>query len=103
LKTIKVWELCKFMIGIEVVNISPPNGFDVVIHGTILANSEWYKYIIFYLKPGQFSPEMSSKEIRTFKMKTNQYFLVSSVSFQRKFDGVLFRCLDYSKSREILQ
>jgi hypothetical protein len=42
------------MTGIEAVNISPPNGFDVVIQGTSLANSEWYKNIIFYLKYGQF-------------------------------------------------
>jgi hypothetical protein len=88
---------------LKLVNISPPNGFDVVIQGTSLATSEWYKDIIFYLKSGQFPPEMSSKERRTLKMKTNQYVLVSGVLFQRNFDGILLRCLDYPKSREILQ
>jgi hypothetical protein len=46
---------------------------------------------------------MSSKERRTLKMKTNHYVLVSGVLFRRNFDGVLLRCLDHSKSREILQ
>jgi hypothetical protein len=52
LKVVKGQGLCKFMTGIEAVNISPPNGFDVVIQGTSLENSEWYKDIIFYLKSG---------------------------------------------------
>jgi hypothetical protein len=81
LKAIKGQGLCKLMTGNEVVNISPSNGFDVVIQGTSLANSEWYKDIIFYLKSGHFSPEMSFKERRILKMKTNQYVLVSRVLF----------------------
>jgi hypothetical protein len=52
LKFFKGKGLCKFMTGIEVVNISPSNGFDVVIHERGLTNLEWYKDIIFYLKSG---------------------------------------------------
>jgi hypothetical protein len=61
LKVVKGQGLCKFMTGIEVVNISPPNTIDVVIQRESLATSEWYKDIIFYLKSGQFPLGMSSK------------------------------------------
>jgi len=36
LKVVKGWGLCKFMIGIEVIIISPPNGFDILVQGTSL-------------------------------------------------------------------
>jgi hypothetical protein len=46
---------------------------------------------------------MSSKERRTLKMKTNHYVPIFGVLFRRNFDGVLLRCLDHSKSRQIIQ
>jgi hypothetical protein len=95
--------LCKFMIGIEVVNTSSTDGYNIVIQETILENSEWYKHIIFYLKIGQFPPEMSSMERRTLKIKTNNYFLVSRVLFMRNFDGILLRCLDHIRAMEAIQ
>jgi hypothetical protein len=70
------------MIGIEVLSIPPPNGFGFIIHRRILGNYERYKDIIFYIKYGQFPPEMSLKETRTLKMKTNHYVLVSEVLFR---------------------
>jgi len=91
------------MIVIEAMDISHSNVFDIVIETTSLAISELYKDIIFYLKYGQFPPEISFKEIRALKMKTNQYVLVSGFLFWRNFDGILLRFLDYPKSREILQ
>jgi hypothetical protein len=91
------------MIVIEAVNIYPPNGFDVVIQGTSLANSKWYKEIFFCLKSCQFPPKMSYKEIRTLKMKTNEYVIVSSILFRTNCDDVLLIFLDYSRYREILQ
>jgi hypothetical protein len=70
------------MTRIEAINTSSADGFKIVIPETSLENFEWYKHIIFYLKSGQFSPEMSSKERRTLKMKINNYVLVSRVMFK---------------------
>jgi hypothetical protein len=50
LKVIRGQGLCKFMIGLEAVNTSSADGFNIVIQETSLDNSEWYKHIIFYLK-----------------------------------------------------
>jgi hypothetical protein len=91
------------MFGIEVVDISPPNGFNVVTQGKNLDNSEWYKDIIFYLKSGQCLVEMSSKKTKTLKMMKNHYVLVSSVLFRINFEDILLIFLDHSKSREVLQ
>jgi hypothetical protein len=55
------------------------------------------------LKYGKFPVGMSSKERISLKMKTNQYVLVLRVIFQRNFDGILLRCLDHSKAKQILQ
>jgi hypothetical protein len=50
LKVVRGQGLCKFMTGIEAVNTSSADGFNIVIQETSLENSEWYKHIIFYLK-----------------------------------------------------
>jgi len=91
------------MTGIEAVNISPANTIDDDIQGTSLETSEWYKDTIFYLKSSQFPLGMYFKERRTLNMKTNQYVLVSGVLFERNFDGIILRCLDFLKSKEILK
>jgi len=39
--------------------------------GNPISGSEWYKYIVFYLKSGQFPMSMTPKEIRALKMKSN--------------------------------
>jgi hypothetical protein len=91
------------MTKIEAMDISPPNGFNVVIEGTNLTNLKWYKDIIFYLKFGQFLVEMYSKERITLKMNINHYVLVSGVLFRRNCDCVLLICLYHSNSREVLQ
>jgi hypothetical protein len=46
---------------------------------------------------------MLSKERRTMKMKTNHYVLVSIVLFRLNFDGVLLRCLDNEKPKDVIQ
>jgi hypothetical protein len=69
----------------------------------MIARSEWYKDIIFYLKLGQFPVGMTTKERRSLKMKSNSYVLVSGILFQRNFDGMLLRCLSHSKSIEIMK
>jgi hypothetical protein len=91
------------MIGIEVVNISPPNKIDVVIHSASLKTFEWYKDIIFYLRSGQFPLGMSSKERRELNMKNNKHVLVLGILFLRNFDGIILICLDLPKSKEIMQ
>jgi hypothetical protein len=52
------------MTGIEVVNTSSTDGFNIVNKVKILDNSELYMDIIFYLKSSQFP-------INVFKGKTN--------------------------------
>jgi hypothetical protein len=42
--------LCKLITGIEVVNTSSVDGFNIVIKEIFLENFEWYKNIIFYFK-----------------------------------------------------
>ena len=82
MKVVRGQGLCKFMTRIEAVNTSSTDEFNIVIKGKSLENFEWYRDIIFYLKSCQFPPEMSSKERKFLKMKTNNYVLVSGVLFR---------------------
>jgi hypothetical protein len=91
------------MTGIEAVNTSYVDRFNIVIQEAILENFEWYKHIIFYLKIGQFPLEMSLTERRTLKIKANKYVLVSGVLFRRNFDGILLRCLDHIRAMKVIQ
>jgi hypothetical protein len=82
LKAIRGQGLCKFVTRIEVVNTSFVDEFNIVIKEKSLEKYEWYTHIIFYWKSCQFLPEMSSKERRTLKMKTNNYVLVFGILFR---------------------
>jgi len=73
LKVVKGKGLCKLMNGIEDVNINPPHIDYTTMEGISLPRFEWYKDIILYPKSRQFLIEMSSKERRALKMKTNNY------------------------------
>jgi hypothetical protein len=66
--------------------------------GEPLANSEWYGYIIFYLRSGQFPATMNPKERRTLKMKSNQYVLIDDILFRRNYDGILLRCVGHRRN-----
>jgi hypothetical protein len=59
--------------------------------GEPLADSKWYKDIIFYLRSEKFLVTMSSKERRKLKMKANQYVLIVDIIFRIHFDGILLR------------
>jgi hypothetical protein len=89
------------MIGIESINIPHPD--DVPTKDVSISRFEWYKDLIFYLKFGKISIEMSSKESRASKMKTNQYVFISRTLFRRNFDGVLLRLLNHLNSHQVLQ
>jgi hypothetical protein len=73
LKVVKGQELCKLMTGIEAINIYSLNTSGAIIQSSSLTTCEWYKDIIFYLNYSQFPVEMSHRERRSLKMKTNQY------------------------------
>jgi hypothetical protein len=46
---------------------------------------------------------MYSKERRSLKLNDSQYVLVIEVLFQRHFDGMLLRCIDFTKDQKVLQ
>jgi hypothetical protein len=68
-----------------------------------LADSEWYRDIIFYLRSGQFPVTMNPKERRTLKMKENQYVLIADILFRRNFDGILLRCVDENQAQGLIK
>jgi hypothetical protein len=103
LKVVKGQGLCKLIGGIEVINIDLSNDKSLVTQDEMIARSEWYKNIVFYLKSGQFPVGMTTKERRSLKMKSNAYVLIYGILFQRNFDGMLLRCLSHSKSIEIMK
>jgi hypothetical protein len=56
LKVVRGQGLCKLMTGSNSLN-----GFILISTGSSTATPEWYKYIVFYLKYGQFPNKMSLK------------------------------------------
>jgi hypothetical protein len=58
-----------------------------------MAVSEWYKYIIFHLRSGQFPVTMNPKEKRTLKMKPSQYVLIVDILLRRNYVSILLRCV----------
>jgi hypothetical protein len=98
LKEIKGQGLCKLIADNDSLN-----GVIYYSVGKPMLTSEWYKDIIFYLRSGQFPNNMTPKERRALKMKSNQYVLVAKVLFRRNHDGILLRCVDSNKSQELIK
>lgn len=98
LKVVKGQGLCKLIVGIDDVNLSPQ-----AINVAQDYQNDWYKDLVAYLKSGKFPISMSSKEKIYLKMKENSYVLVSGVLFRRNYDGVLLRCFLVEKIHKILK
>jgi hypothetical protein len=68
-----------------------------------LDDSEWFKYIIFYLRSRQFIVTMSSKERRTLNMKVNQYVFIVDILFRRNSNGILLICVDENQALALIK
>jgi hypothetical protein len=98
LKAIKGKGLCKL-----IANGDSVDGMISILVRETLADLEWYKDIIFYLRSGKFPVTMNPKERRTLKMKENQYLMIADILFKRNFDGISLRCVYENKSQEIIR
>jgi hypothetical protein len=85
------------------MNRDSVDGIISISVGEPLADSKWYKNIIFYLRSRKSPVTMNSKEIRTLKMKANQYVLITDILFRRNYDGILLRCIDENQSQEMIR
>jgi hypothetical protein len=79
------------------------NGVISISIGNPISSSGWYKYVVFYLKFGQFPISMTPKERRALKMKSNQYVLIAEILFRRNYDGMLLICVDEKRVQELIQ
>jgi hypothetical protein len=89
LKAIKGQGLCKLMANGDSID-----GLISISFEEPLADLEWYRDIIFYLRFRKFPVTMSSKERRKLKMKENQYVLIVDIIFRINFDGILLIYID---------
>jgi hypothetical protein len=94
LKVVKGKGLCKI-----IANSDSMDGMISILVGEPLADSQWYGYIVFYLRSGNFHVTMNPKEKRTLNMKENQYVLIVDILFRRNYDGILLRCVDQNKAQ----
>jgi hypothetical protein len=98
LKEVKGQGLCKL-----IANNDSLDGMISISVGEPMADSEWYRDIIFYLRSGQFPVTMNPKERRTLKMKSSQYVMIADILFRRNYDGILLRCVDERKAQELMK
>jgi hypothetical protein len=68
-----------------------------------MEDPEWYRYIVFYLRSGQFPVTMNPKERRKLKMKSSQYALIVDILFRINYDGILLRCVHERKAQEFMK
>jgi hypothetical protein len=97
LKEFKGQGLCKI-----IANSDSLDGMISISVGEPMADSEWYKDIIFCLRYGQFPVTMNPKE-RTLKMKSNQYVMINDILFRRNYDGILLRCVNERRAQGLMK
>jgi hypothetical protein len=98
LKVVKGQGLCKL-----IANSDSLDGMISISVGERMEDLEWYRDILFYLRSRQFPFTMKPKERRTLKMKSNKYVLIVDRLFRRNYDGILLRCVDEKKSRDLMR
>ena len=62
-----------------------------------------YADLIFYLKNGHASAQLSYKTKQDLILKSKQYELINDVLFRRNFDSVILRCLEKFEAEKVLQ
>jgi hypothetical protein len=98
LKEIKGEGLCKL-----IANGDSVDGIISISVREPLADSEWYRDIIFYLRSGKFPVTMNPKERRTMNMKENQYVLIADILFRINFYGILIICVNENQAQELIR
>jgi hypothetical protein len=83
LKAIKEQGLCKI-----IVNSDSLDGMISISVGEPMADSEWCRDIVFYLRSGKFTVTMNPKERRTLKIKSNKYVFIVDILFISNYDGI---------------
>jgi hypothetical protein len=67
-----------------------------------LADSSWYKDIIFFLQNLQPPSGMEKNKVRALKLKSIKYCLVDQILYWKDPLGVLLRCLDPQEAQKIM-
>lgn len=63
---------------------------------------EWYKNVIYYLQHMEGPSNLRKNEKRSTKLQAIRSIIVRNALWWRNFKGVLLKCVDQDKSKEIL-
>jgi hypothetical protein len=63
----------------------------------------WYEYIAEFLSTQQFPPHMDKNERRKVRVNSSHFLIISDKLYRRGIDGILRRCVDYTKVPSILE
>lgn len=63
---------------------------------------EWYTNVIHYLQHMEAPSHLAENEKRCTKLQSIRYIIVKNKLWWRNFEGVLLKCVDQEKSKEVL-
>ena len=87
-------------------NIQEPEGtkdFEAINQISITDPKSQYAALVFYLKNGYASSNLSYKNKRAIKLKAKNFIIVNDVLFKRNYDSILLICLEKPEARKVLQ
>ena len=63
---------------------------------------DWYTNVIYYLQHMEAPPHLPENEKRSTKLQAIRYIIVRGSLWWRNFEGILLKCIDQEKAKEIL-
>jgi hypothetical protein len=67
-----------------------------------IVESEWYKYIFYFLQNFQAPPGMDKSKVRSLKLKFVKYCVNNQTLFWKDPSGFFLRCLDEEEAQSVM-
>eukprot|EP00253_Pinus_taeda_P006285 PITA_06285 len=103
-KIVRGQGFCRLLAGASnIPESSDTDQSETINQISIIDYESQYADLIFYLKNGYASPNLSYKNKRAIRLKAKKFTIIDDVLFRKNYDSVLLRCLEKQEAQRVLQ
>eukprot|EP00253_Pinus_taeda_P011751 PITA_11751 len=103
-KIVRGQGFCRLLEGASNILESGDTDHIEEINQISITNSKsQYADLIFYLKNGHETPNISYKKKQAIRLKGKNFIIIDDVLFRQNYDSVLLRCLEKPEAQKVLQ
>ena len=76
--------------------------YDLRFDSCDMGQCEWYANVIYYLQHMEAPSHLTKNEKRSTKFQAIRYVIIKGILWWRNFEGILLKCIDKEKAKEVL-